>query len=80
MDIERLKTLAISDSGFVFDPVTGHSFTTNSVGIDIIKLLKSGADPVDVADSIMQDYEVIADDAERDVGEFVDMLKKLTLI
>jgi len=50
MKTDRLKSLAISDSGFVFDPTTGHSFSTNAVGIEIINLLKSGSTIEDVID------------------------------
>ena len=34
------KNIAISDSGFVFNPSTGDSFSTNQVGLEIIRLLK----------------------------------------
>jgi hypothetical protein len=80
MEFNRLKTLAISDSGFIFDPTSGHSFTTNATGIAIISALKTGTDPADIAHTILQKYEVSPDDAERDVGDFLNCLQKLMLI
>ena len=32
-----LKRLALSDSGFVFDPVSGNSFTVNGSGLAILR-------------------------------------------
>jgi hypothetical protein len=80
MEFERLKSLAISDSGFIFDPASGHSYTTNGTGVSIITALKSGANPGDIAPLIMEEYQVSPDDAERDVADFLDGLRKLMLI
>ena len=35
-----LMRLALSDSGFVFDPVTGNSFTVNGSALSILRLLQ----------------------------------------
>ena len=80
MELDRLKALAISDSGFIFDPSSGHSFTTNGTGVEIISALKAGTDPGDIAPKIIETYEVSPDDAERDVSDFMDSLRKLMLI
>ena len=32
------KDIAISDTGFVFDPVTGESFSLNPIGVEILSL------------------------------------------
>jgi len=80
MEIERLKHLAISDSGFIFDPGTGHSYTSNDIGLFIIAILKTGADPACIIGQLVAEYEVTSDEAERDVQEFIDSLKKLALL
>ena len=80
MKIERLKALAISDSGFVFDPTTGHSFSTNELGIEIINMLKSGTHLEDVKEEIIKNYKVSPDELENDLAEFTESLKKLNLI
>ena len=34
------SNLAVSDSGFIFNPSNGDSFSTNTVGAELIRLLK----------------------------------------
>ena len=36
------SNLAVSDSGFIFNPSNGDSFSTNLVGAELIRLLKEG--------------------------------------
>jgi len=36
------QSIAISENGFVFNPITGDSFTLNNTGIQILTMLKSG--------------------------------------
>lgn len=80
MKTDRLKSLAISDSGFVFDPTTGHSFSTNAVGIEIINLLKSGSTIEDVKENVLANYKVSPDEIDNDLHDFTENLKKLNLI
>ena len=77
---DRLKALAISDSGFVFDPTTGHSFSTNSVGVEIINLLKQDKTLDDVRAEIQGSYKVSPDELDTDLHDFTENLKKLNLI
>ena len=39
----RLRQLAMSDTGFIFDPQTGQSFTVNKTGHLVIEMLKENA-------------------------------------
>ena len=41
---QALHRLAISESGFVFDPMSGHHFTVNETGLEILKLLQKEQD------------------------------------
>jgi hypothetical protein len=34
------KNIAISESGFIFNPAVGDSYSTNPIGAEIIKMLK----------------------------------------
>jgi PqqD family protein of HPr-rel-A system len=83
MDIQtpRLRDLALSDSGFVFDPMTGHSFTVNPSGLHILRLLKDGLPPEKIAASLVDAFELEAgEDAGRDVQDFVMQLRECGLI
>ena len=42
---ERLRELAISDAGFVFDPLTGHTYNVNATALAALRALKDGAPP-----------------------------------
>jgi hypothetical protein len=73
------KNIALSDSGFVFNPSTGDSFSTNPIGLEIIKLLKEGKDTDDVKKSILKDYTIDEATIEKDFYDFASMLSKLKL-
>jgi hypothetical protein len=80
MNTDKLSTLAISDSGFIFDPTTGHSFTTNSVGIAILELLKQGMENQEIIDELSDEYEVSENELEIDVMDFIHNLKNFYLV
>lgn len=73
------KNIALSDSGFVFDPATGNSFTTNPIGLEIIRLLKSGKSQKEISVHILKAYETDEISFEKDYYDFIMMLGKLKL-
>ena len=77
--MEIKKNIAFSDSGFVFDPATGDSFSTNPIGLEIIKLLKEGKSLQEIKAGIVKTY--MTDDAtfEKDYYDFVKTLTRLKL-
>jgi len=40
---KRLSSLAVNESGFAFDPASGHTFTLNRTGLVILRLVGRGA-------------------------------------
>ncbi len=74
------KEIAISDSGFVFDPTTGESYSVNQIGVEILTLLKEGNDRKEISDFVLQKYEIDADTFENNYYDFINMLKKFNLI
>lgn len=70
-----LARLALSDSGFVFDPVTGNSFTVNGSGVAILRQLKHETDLARIVAALCEEFEVDALAAERDVIEFANLLR-----
>jgi len=71
-----LRRLATSDSGFVFDPVKGESYTVNPSGLAVLSLLKQGRNYQQVVEQITQQYDVDARQAERDLSDFIIQLRK----
>lgn len=79
MDIEapRLRELALSDSGFVFDPMTGHTFTVNPSGLLLLRMLKEGTEPGQLSQRLAEEFEVEAgEDPARDVQDFIMQLRE----
>jgi hypothetical protein len=74
---QSLRRLAISESGFVFDPVSGHHFTVNETGLEILRRLQKDQDLSGLLRSLAQEYSVSDRELERDVLEFSGMLRKL---
>jgi len=78
--MSRLQTLALNDSGFAFDPMSGESFTLNETAIFIIKALNTGQSEREIAESLHEVYEVETLDGFTDVLDFVKQLKNFTLV
>ena len=73
------KNIAISDSGFVFDPGSGDSYSLNPSGLEIVQLIKSGKDFKEILETVSEKYEVDSDSFERYFYDFVATLDQLHL-
>jgi len=73
------KNIALSDTGFVFDPSSGNSFSTNPIGLEIIQLLKQGKSQEDIQTSILERYDTDKSTFEKDYYDFMNVLVKLKL-
>jgi hypothetical protein len=74
--VDTLQRLAISESGFVFDPVSGHSFSVNETGMKVIRLLQRGLDLRATVDTLGEEYSGGVDVMERDLIEFLGLLRE----
>ncbi len=74
------KNIAISDSGFMFDPTSGDSYSLNAVGIDIIQHLKLNLDDEDIIRELHKKYDADKTIIEKNYFDFMDMLKQYNLI
>lgn len=73
------KNIAISDSGFVFDPMSGESFSLNPIGLEIIQLIKNGHTHQEVSQAILEKYEVDQETLDRYFYDFIATLKQFNL-
>lgn len=80
MDIGKLHNLAISSTGFIFDPVTGNSYNANETGVYIIDRLKDGVDVRGIAMELSKEYDVDCDTAEQDILQLIETLRSHFLI
>ena len=76
----KLARLAINAEGFVFDPQAGDSFTINSSAALIIKTLVKNSDSELCAKMLQQEFAITANDARRDVRDFMQQLRLYKLI
>jgi len=74
-DPETVGRLALSDSGFVFDPVTGRSFSVNATGLAILRLLQKPTGLAEVVEALQERFMSDAATLERDVIEFAGVLR-----
>lgn len=74
-DAKALERLAISESGFVFDPVIGHSFTVNETGLEILRSLQQNRSLDGLQKRLSAKYDVEAATLDRDLLEFLGSLR-----
>lgn len=74
------NNIAISDTGFVFDPSTGESFTFNPTGLEIFRHLKNEKSMEEITEIMTDKYDVDENSFERYYFDFVSMLKQYQLI
>ncbi len=78
--MERLSQLAINDEGFIFDPYTGNSYITNKTGILIFSELKNGKSEEEIAKIISEKFNIEHSVALKDVTDFIEQLRSLSLL
>ncbi len=74
------KNIATSDSGFIFNPSTGDSFSANPVAAEIILLLKEGKSSKSVKETILDKYDVDATSLEKDFDDLIGQLRDSNLL
>lgn len=74
MTINRLAT---NDSGFIFDPATGASFTANKTAVFIIRRMQQGEVAKEIARGLIDTFEDAHGDISRDIEDFMQHLKIL---
>ena len=74
------KNIAISESGFVFDPTSGDSFSLNPIAVEILNMLKEGKGQGEIIEFVLKKYDVNKDTLENNYFDFVGMLKQFNLL
>jgi len=80
MDSSKLQNLAMNDNGFIFDPNTGYSYTSNETGLYILKLMSMGKTKAEIRAEIMAEYDVSEDNFDSDYEHYLLMLEALSLV
>ncbi len=78
---QKLRDLAISDTGFLFDPYTGSTFSVNEAGLTVLSGLREGQSVDEVATQLREAFDVpTGADLQRDIGEFLHLLRRNGLL
>lgn len=74
------NNIATSGEGFIFNPATGDSFSTNPIGNQIIAMLKAGDNLDEIKAHICSGYDVDEDQFDKDLDDFISQLKEFTIL
>ena len=74
------KNIATNEFGFIFNPVTGDSYSSNSIAAEIIQLMKDNNSLNEIKKTLLDKYEVDKLTIEKDVDEFVNLLRENNLL
>jgi hypothetical protein len=72
--------IALSETGFLFNPMNGESFSTNALGVQIINMIKEGKTDDEIKMEILQKYLVDEDTFEKDYYDFMKLLNQYLLM
>ena len=73
------KNVALSDSGFLFNPSTGDSYSVNEIGRLIIDLFQNGKSEDEIITKIISEYRIDKNAFEKDLYDFKNMLETYKL-
>lgn len=74
------KDVAVSESGFLFNPETGDSYSLNPIGTEIVKLLQEKNSDEHVIEYIIEEYAIDRHTVEKDLYDFKNMLNSYKLM
>lgn len=74
------KNIATNEFGFIFNPATGDSFSSNPLAAEIIRLMKDNNSVNEIKQHIAAHYDADKLTIEKDVDEFIASLKDNNLL
>jgi hypothetical protein len=74
------KNIAVSDTGFVFNPTTGDSYSLNRVGQEIIGYLAEDKSIDEITSLMTSKYEIDPPSFEKYFFDFLSMLRQFELL
>jgi hypothetical protein len=74
------KNIAVSETGFVFNPTTGDSYTINQVGQVILGYLGENRSLSEITSLMTSSYEIDPPSFEKYYFDFISMLRQFELL
>ena len=78
--MNRFAQLALSEEGFIFDPMSGQSYQVNPTGMFIFKELRADRCVSEIVLLLTDAFDVSAEEASRDVVDFIERLKRYGIV
>jgi hypothetical protein len=80
MPVKLKKNIALSESGFIFDPATGDSYSVNGTGLKILEYLKSGFTESEIVTALVENSDADVQLIREDLDDFINHLKQLKMV
>jgi hypothetical protein len=74
------KNIATNEFGFIFNPATGDSYSSNPIAAEIIQMMKESLSVNEIKKNLLDKYEVDKLTVEKDVDDFIGLLKENNLL
>ena len=74
------KNIATNEFGFVFNPATGDSYSSNPIAAEIIGLMKDNNSLNEIKKTLLEKYDADKMTIEKDVDDFLQILKEHHLL
>ncbi len=74
------KNIAVSESGFLFDSMSGDSYSLNPIAAEILRLIRDTKNPEEIKQELLKKYDVSQSAIDKSVDEYLFTLKKLNII
>jgi len=74
------KNVAISQSGLLFNPSTGESFSVNPIGIEVVTLVNEGRPFEEICSRFLEKYSTDKSTFEKDFNDFESLLANYDLL
>ena len=74
------KNIAVSETGFVFNPGSGESFTVNSTGTELLNLIIKEKTYDEIKNVFLNKYDTNISTFDQDYQDFIELLQKYSLL
>ena len=75
-----LENILLNDRGIAFNPVTGETFRLVGSAVQLVRLLKQGADTDALLQYLLNEYDIDTATAQRDLDVFLATLERMNWV
>jgi PqqD family protein of HPr-rel-A system len=75
-----VKDIAISETGFVFDPFSGNTYTMNTTGLFIVRALREGLSEEEIATRLRNEFGDVTHKVDEEVRDFLRAMRDFGLL